>query len=246
LANSFFNTAMLGASGEIPTITQIQTNSDTSSLSSNTFTFTGIGGSGGDIPKGTFIVVVLVGLPASFSLIGTWTSLVDAAGNTYTEAVEGTQSNERSFAAIYYSKISNDLPRSTQFTAISSISDGSASYNNRKIARTFILTGVNDLDNVQALAQGNTINHTNSAVTSRGKGIAIYSLSTPSARELFSVNNDFVENTGISAERPYSFCVTKILNEDAGTNVSCSIALSEIGASSARTTRTASLFATFK
>jgi len=247
LANSFFNTAMLGASGEIPTITQVNTNSDASSLTSNTFTFTGIGGSGGDIPKGTFIVVVLTAQPDIASVTGTWTSLVDAAGNSYTEAVEGSQEgNSQTFSAIYYSKISNDLPRSTQFTATSSRSDGSNIYQDSKIFRTFILTGVNDLDNVQAEAQSNRTDHTNSAITSRGKGIAIFALSTSVSRKFHSLTNDFINQSNPSDYNPCSVCVVKVLNENAGTSVSCTVTLSTLPGNSARNARTASLFATFK
>lgn len=246
LGNSFFNTAMLGASGEIPTITQVRTEDRGDTLNSNSFTFQGVFGfgSGATIPKGTFIVVVLVAQPTDNSTIGTWTGLVDAAGNTYTEAVEGTQENNKSFSAIYYSKITNDLPHGTLFTATSSLTNGTTSYRDGKIFRTFILTGVNDLDNVQAKALTSRDNHFASAVTSRGKGIAIFSLSTNTNREFFSLTNDFINQSG--STNPCSVCVTKVLNEDAGTTVGSTVQFSNIGGSSVRSCKTASLFATFK
>ena len=101
---------------------------------------------------------------------------------------------------------------------------------------------------MQALAQGNIVTHINSAVTSRGKGIAIFALSTSSNREFRSSTNDFInQSNAIGLDyNPCSVCVTKVLNEDAGTNVSCTVELTVINGLSPRNTRTASLFATFK
>ena len=231
--------AAAGAVQDPPTITLNSSGSVVSStISGNVYTFQ----YGGDIPAGSFVVITVTARSDGNTVTGSWSSIVDNAGNTFSEVVEGTQDNNLTFSAIYAGVLGASVTSSTTISATSSQSNGSSSYGRAKHHSIFVLTGVTQADSTSATATtGSTNVFSNSATTTTGNGIALHVISsgTGSQRTISSVSSGYT-SLAITAQACSQYSARKVIDQSGGTAVSSTITLSgTLG-------RAADLIATFK
>ena len=242
LGNSFFNTSLLGAAGTVqapPTITLNSSGSVVSStVSGNVYTFQ----YGGDIPAGSFVVITVTARTSGNTVTGSWSSIVDSAGNTFSEVIEGTQDNNLTFSAIYAGVLGASVTSSTNISATSSQSNGSSSYRRAKHHSIFVLTGVTQADNTSSAPTTASTNvFSNSATTTTGNGIALHVISsgTGSQRTISSVSSGYT-SLAITATACSQYSARKVIDQSGGTAVSSTITLNgTLG-------RAAVIIATFK
>ena len=159
---------LAASSGFKEPITLDSTTSDTNTDLTFPFNY------GSSHPAGSFIVVV-VSARSTTQITGSWQSLVDSEGNTFTLATQGTQLNNLTFSAIYFCVLANPVSSATTLTATAtgptSVSNGG------RHAAVFNLSGVSDVENtVNTPTDGAPV--TQSTTTVSGKGIAFHVVST--------------------------------------------------------------------
>lgn len=166
--------------GGDPPVTLDNTAFDT--LTDETFSFN----YGSSHHAGAFIVVVVTARDSTAS--GSWTSVVDSVGNVFTLAVQGTQSNNLTFSAVYFCVLSNPVTSATTVTATTL----SPLTNNGRHAAVFTLENVSDVENtVNSPYAGTPV--VVSSTTVSGSGIAFHVVSTGlfAAGAVVSVSPDF-------------------------------------------------------
>lgn len=168
------------------------------------------------IPAGSFVVICVTARSPSFSP-GTWDSVVDSAGNTFIEAVEGTQSNNLTFTAIYYSKITNSVDTGTVITANATSSE----FQTAQHHSVFVLTGVNEVDNIYSSPANSTNLVSASAITTNGSGIAVHAISTglSSLASINSISEIFVEQSSLATGGCQQFTATSVFEEQSNTSI---------------------------
>jgi len=120
-------------------------------------------------PAGTFMVAVIT---VRSSSAANSTTLTDSAGNSYTKAVEGTQSNGLTVSSIWYSNLTNSVTTGTTLTANLS----AVSYTNAQHLTLFQLT------NISSYESSNTSTSSSNVITNTlnvsSPGILIQCVST--------------------------------------------------------------------
>jgi hypothetical protein len=221
-----------------PTITLNSSGSVVSStISGDVYTFP----FGGDIPAGSFVVITVTARSGGNSVTGSWSSIVDSAGNTFSEVIDATQDNNFTFSAIYAGVLGASVTSSTNISATSSQSNGSSSYAVAKHHSIFVLTGVTQADNTSSAPTTASTNvFSNSATTTTGNGIALHVISSGSAaRTISSVSPDFTP-LALTQSGCSQYSARKVIDQSGGTAVSSTITLSgTLG-------RAADIIATFK
>lgn len=201
-------------------VTALGFNTKTTSLgASYSFTY------GTAAPAGSFIVVVVTARPASGT--AAWTSMSDSAGNTFTEVVDGAQSNSITFTGIYFCQLTNAVTASTTITAVSAMTSASSAQH----ATVFRLTGVTGVDaTANNPLTSNLISAT--ATTSTGDGIAIHGISTglSTAPSVTSVSSGFTLRRSIPFSGCSQYIATSEYNQSPSTSVSNTFTMSASGA----------------
>jgi hypothetical protein len=200
---------LMAANDDILSVTLDSSGTKTTDLSSSyEFNY------GSTIPTNSFVVVVVTARSGSGA--GVWDSITDSAGNVYTEAVEGTQSNNLTFTAIYYSQITNSVDISTVITA----SATAPTFTTAQHYSIFVLTGVNTVDATYSSPASSTSLVPANATTSTGKGIAIHAVST--GFSIGSVNNlseGFILQTSLVVSGCQLFTATSVFDQSVDTSV---------------------------
>lgn len=241
MANSFFNTALLGAAGSqvTPTITLHSSGGITFEYNYDldyTFSYDG------NIPAGSFVVIVVTARSKSTSHTGSWTGITDSAGNTFSEAIAGTQDNNLTFSAIYSGVLGTSVTSSTNITASSTQSPGDTEFRKAKHYSIFVLTGVTQVDNTASAPNSTSTNAlSNSATTTTGNGIALHVLSTGTGQNptVNSVSSGYT-SLSLPASNCGQYSARKVIDgASANSTESSTITMSRSG-------KYANIFATFK
>jgi len=181
---------------------------------------------GNSHPAGSFIVVVVTARENSIFISGSWQSLVDSEGNTFTLATQGAQSNGLTFSAIYFCVLANAVDSATTLTATAT-GPSSLSSDGRHAA-VFNLSGVSDAENtVNTPTEGAPV--TQSTTTVSGKGIAFHVVSTGilnTPPSVVSVSSGFTSQVESLNSGCSQYIATSVLNQAPSSSVSNSLELS--------------------
>ena len=198
-------------------VTLDSTTSD--NLTSGTFPFN----YANSYPAGTFIVVAVTARETG-TLAGTWNSVVDDEGNTFNLVVQGTQSNDLTFSAIWSCSLSNPVTAATAITATTSTTLTASG----RHAAIFVLGTTPSTTNVVNSPQTGAPVVATSTTTS-GSGIAFHVVSTGAGQggpSVVSVSSGFTlqvesRNSGCS-----QYIATSVLDQAPSSSVSNSLELS--------------------
>lgn len=204
-------------------------NTKTASLTS-TYSFN----YGGNLSAGQFVVVVLTG--RSGTVKGTWTALSDDAGNTYTEAIDATQTNNLTYTAIYYTFLKNNVTSSNVLSATTDFATPATAQH----STILLLNNINALANTRSNPLLSS-SQSNSAATDASTGIAIHAISTGlgTAPTVTTVSTGFVSQTSLRVGACSQYVATGIYSTRPGDTVSNTFAMNFTG-------NYANVFAVFK
>lgn len=192
---------------------------------------------GGNLSAGQFVVVVLTGRSV-VATTGTWTALSDDAGNTYTEAIDATQTNNLTYTAIYYTFLKNNVTSSNVLSATTDY----ATPANAQHSTILLLNNINALANTRSNPLASVSSLPNSAATDASTGIAIHAISTglAAAPTVTTVSTGFVSQTSLRVGGCSQYVATGIYSTRPGGTVSNTFAMSAISGNYAN------VFAVFK
>ena len=173
-------------------------------------------------PAGTFVVAIVTAREAG-TVAGTWDSVVDDEGNTFNLVVQGTQSNDLTFSAIWSCSLSNPVTAATAITATTSTTLA----NRGRHAAIFVLGTTPSTTNVVNSPQTGAPVVATSTTTS-GSGIAFHvvstGLSTPAS--VVSVSSGFTLQVESLNRACSQYIATSVLDQTPSSSVSNSLELS--------------------
>ena len=173
-------------------------------------------------PAGTFVVAVVTARENG-TVAGTWDSVVDDEGNTFNLVVQGTQSNDLTFSAIWSCSLSNPVTAATAITATTSTTLAPRG----RHAAIFVLGTTPSTTNVVNSPQTGAPVVATSSTTS-GSGIAFHVVSTglTTPASVVSVSSGFTLQVESRNTACSQYIATSVLDQAPSSSVSNSLELS--------------------
>lgn len=147
---------------------------------------------GSSVSAGTMVAIVVTVRSASAADI---TAVSDSAGNAFTEAIQGTQSNALTVSAIYYAKLTAGVTTATTIT----VSLSAVTYDYAQHATIFVLNGVASFGSAAQASTSASASVTNSVSPVGTQGIVIHGISTGTnpAPTVTSVSTNWVSQSSL-------------------------------------------------
>jgi len=206
----------MGAAGIPNPVTLDSTTSD--NLTSGTFPFN----YSKSYPAGTFVVAIVTARENG-TVAGTWDSVVDDEGNTFSLAVQGTQLNDLTFTSIWFRYLGSPVTAATAITATTSTTISTFG----RHAAIFVLEDQPlSYNAVNSPQTGAPVVAT--STTTSGSGIAFHVVSTglSPAPSVVSVSSGFTLQVESSSAGCSQFIATSVLDQAPSSSVSNSLGLS--------------------